>query len=282
MLTDGFFLGTKLYGKNFSEFCEPLAKYLGIITAIYINIDKNGRAFSIFSDLRWAERFVEGHYYKVDPLMVHPDHMHNGFAFDEASDDQEFREIFYEANINFNWYHSFVYTEKNPEGGYFGFAFGTYEDNLKMVSRLINEAPLVKKMIRNLHKRLMLTTHDLQENKMDFASLKGDVYYTQKGLVFNEAYDSQRKIQLLNNLGFLSKDSHSDQDFLTNIILSPQEINCLRLYLTSHSLKTVSRDMGLALTTVTSYVENIKNKLTCHSKQDLFEKAEILESLGRI
>lgn len=181
MLKDDFFLGTKLYRKKLSELCEPLEKYLGITNALYFNIDKNGKAFSIFKDQRWCERFVEEHYYKYDPLMVHPDHMHNGFSFDDASDDQEFHDkMDYDGIVNFKWYHSFVYTEKNPSGGYFGFAFGTHKDNLKMVSRLINEAPLIKKMIRDLHKKLILETLDLQENRMDFASLKGEVYYTQK------------------------------------------------------------------------------------------------------
>ncbi len=113
MLTDEFFLGTKLYNQKFSELCKPLVNYLGITQALYINIDKLGRAFSVFNDKKWAERFVEEHYYQFDPLMVHPDHMHNGFSFDAASDDQEFHDkMDHDAIVNFNWYHSFVYTEK--------------------------------------------------------------------------------------------------------------------------------------------------------------------------
>jgi len=281
MLTDEFFLGTKLYREKFSELCNPLANYLGITNALYINIDKHGRAFTIFNGEKWAERFVEEHYYRFDPLMVHPDHMHNGFSFDEASDDQEFHDkMFHDAIINFKWYHSFVYTEKNPVGGYFGFAFGTHKSNFQMVNRLINEAAMVKKLIRNLNKRLIAITPDLQENRMDFAALKGEIFHTQKGLVFNEEYENKHKIKLLSNLGFLS--GHDSQDFLNKVFLSPQEINCLRIYLTSHSIKTVARDLDLATTTVTSYIENIKGKLECNNKHELFEKAEILESLGCI
>ncbi len=139
---------------------------------------------------------------------------------------------------------------------------------------------MVKKLIRNLNKKLIAITPDLQENRMDFAALKGAVFHTQKGLVFNEAYENQHKIQLLSDFGFVG--GHNAQAFLSNVLLSPQEINCLRIYLTSHNLKTVSKDMGLAITTVTSYMENIKNKLECHNKNELFEKGEILESLGRI
>jgi len=283
MLTDEFFLGTKLYQQRFSELCRPLANYLGATHAIYINIDKNGKAFSICTHEKWVERFLEEHYYQLDPIMVHPDNIHNGFSFDNASDHQEFKDtLLYDAVIKFNWCNSFAYIEKTPGGGYFGFDFGTTRDNHQMVNRLINEATVIKKLIRNLNKRLIAITPDLQENRMDFAALKGEAFHTQKGLVFNEEYENQHKIQLLKKLGFLSGQGYSNQDFLSDIFLSPQEINCLRIYLTSHSLKTVSKDMGLAITTVTSYVENIKNKLECHNKHELFEKAEILESLGRI
>ncbi len=281
MLADEFFLGTKLYHQKFSELCKPLIKYLGVTQAIYINIDKQGKAFSVFNDAKWSERFLAEHYYQSDPLMVHPDHIHNGFSFDNASDNQEFKDtLLYDATINFNWYHSFVYTEKNPSGGYFGFAFGTNKDNFQIVNRLVNEANVVKKLLRNLNKRLMTITLDLQENRMDFHALKGDIFYTQKGLVFHEEHENRDKIQLLSDLGFLAGSDY--QNFSNKILLSPQEINCLRIYLTSHSIKTVARDLDLATTTVTSYIENIKSKLECNNKHELFEKAEILESLGRI
>ncbi len=280
-LSDAFFLGTKLYQKKFSELCAPLANYLGATHAIYINIDKNGRAFSICTHAKWVERFLEEHYYQLDPLMVHPDNIHNGFSFDNASEDEAFKNtMLYDAVVKFNWCNSFAYIEKMAHGGYFGFDFGTTKDNYQIVNRLINEARVIKTLIRNLNKQLVSITLDLQENRMDFASLKGDVFHTQKGLVFHEEYTIKNKIELLNDLGFLI--GHDSKDFLSNVFLAPQEINCLRIYLTSHSLQTVSKDMGLAITTVTSYIENIKKKLECHNKNDLFEKAEILESLGRI
>ncbi len=281
MLTDEFFLGTKLYHKKFSELCKPIADYLGSTHAIYFNVDKNGRAFSICTHETWVERLLEEHYYKLDPLMVSPNNIHNGFSFDNASNDQEFKDkLLYDAIIKWNWCNSFAYIEKTTDGGYFGFDFGTTKDNHKMINRLINESAVVKKLIRNINKQLIAITPHLQDNRMDFARLKGEAFYNQKGLVFNEACENQDKIHLLNKLGFLS--NHHSQDFLTGFSLSPQEINCLRVYLTSHSLKIVAKETGLAITTVTGYVENIKNKLECRTKNELLEKAEILELLGRI
>lgn len=280
MLADDFFLGTKLYHKKLLGLCKSLNRYLGVTHAIYVNINKQGQLFSICTHPKWVERFLEEKYYQLDPLMVHPKHVHNGFSFDSASEDQDFKDtLLYDAVIKFNWCHSFAYMEKTAEGGYFAFDFGTSKENFKIISRLINEAQIVKKTIRELHHKLnVIISEDLQHNIMDFAGLKGESFHTQKGLVYNEESDMKNKIQLLNETGFLE----GDLECLDKVSLSPQEINCLRIYLETHSIKKVSRDLDLAVTTVSSYIENIKNKLNCRDKNQLFEVAEILASLGHI
>lgn len=281
MLTDEFFLGTKLHHKKFVELCKPIANYLGVTHVIYVNVDKNGQLFSICTHPKWVQRLLEEQYYILDPLMVHPNNIHNGFSFDSASDYQEFKdELLYDAVVNFNWCHSFAYIKKTPGGGYYGFDFGTTKDNYKIINRLIHESQIVKKFIMDLHNQLTLTFFkDIHEKRMDFATLKGNLFYSQKGLVFNEPSEVQNKIHLLKEAGYLEG---KDQSFLANVSLSPQEINCLRRYLAARSIKVVSSELDLAVTTVTSYIENIKIKLNCTHKNDLFEKGEILESLGCI
>lgn len=282
MLTDQFFIGTKLYQKKFAEIIKPLANYLGITHAIYVNIDKHGRLFSICTQVEWVERFLQEEYYKLDPFMVHPNNIHNGFSFDAASLEQEFKDkLLYDAIINFDWCNSFAYIEKTISGGYIGFDFGTDKNNYHIYNRLINEIKLIKKFIRNINNKLnMIIAKDLKENKMDFAALKGDLFNTQQGLVFNDREENKNKNQLLKELGLFS--SNCEQDFFNNISLSPQQINCLREYMTTNNIKMVARNLNLAVTTASSYIEHVKNKLNCNTKNKLFEKAEILESLGYI
>ena len=94
MLTDEFFLGTKLYHKKFTELCKPLAEYLGVTHAIYVNIDQHGRIFTACTHKRWIERYIEEQYYKLDLLMVNPQNIHNGFAVNSAIEDEDFKNIF--------------------------------------------------------------------------------------------------------------------------------------------------------------------------------------------
>ncbi|HXH55377.1 MAG TPA: LuxR C-terminal-related transcriptional regulator [Gammaproteobacteria bacterium] len=285
MLTDDYFLGTKLYQKKFTELCKPISDYLGGITsAFYGNVNKDGTGFVIYSLEKWAERVLEKEYYKTEIGMVHPNNMHNGFSFCDASDYQEYKDgLLYDGAVNFNWTHSFFHVEKNANNdGYVGFGFGAAKDNAQMANRLLNEAQTIKKFIKQLNNQLaLIITDDLKESRVDIATLKGgDLFHTQKGLVFNPQEENIKKLHLLKQAGFCSnKDTET---LLTSPNLSPQEINCLRIYLINHSVKQVAETLGLAETTVSSYMENVKNKLHCTSKKQLLETGSLLESLGHI
>ena len=287
MLTDDYFLGTKLYRKQFTELCKPLSDYLGTITsAHYVNINKDGTGFTIYSLEKWAERVLEKEYYKIEIGMVHPDNMHNGFSFCDANNDPEYKDGFlYDATVNFNWSHGFFHVEKNANNnGYVGFGFGFARDNHQAAARLLNEAQTVKRLIKQLNQQLTpIISKDLKENRVDIATLRaGDIFHTQKGLVFNPQEKNIEKLKLLKKVGLCFKPDEDIEDFLSNASLSPQEINCLRLYLSDHNLKQVATTLDLADTTVASYLENIKSKLHCTNKNQLLEKAALLESLGYI
>ncbi|HXH55375.1 MAG TPA: LuxR C-terminal-related transcriptional regulator [Gammaproteobacteria bacterium] len=285
MLTDDYFLGTKRYQKKFTELCKPISSYLGDITsACYININKDGTGFVIYSVEKWAERVLEKEYYKTEIGMVHPDNMHNGFSFCDASDYQEYKDgLLYDRAVNFNWTHSFSYVEKNASNdGYVGFGFGAAKENVQIANRLLNEAQTIKKFIKQLNNQLtLLISNDLKESRVDIATLKGgDLFHTQKGLVFNPQEENIKKLHLLKQAGFCSNTD--TETLLTNPNLSPQEINCLRIYLMNHSITQVAETLGLAETTVSGYMENIKNKLHCTSNKQLLETGALLESLGHI
>ena len=287
MLADDYFLGTKLYQRKFAELCEPLSDYLGTITsAHYVNIRKDGTGFAIYSLEKWAERVLEREYYKTEIGIVHPDNMHNGLAFCDASDNQEYKDVFlYDAAVNFNWSHGFCYVQKNAnDNEYVGLGFGVAKDNYQVADRLLNESQTVKKLIQQLNNQLTpIIAKDLKENRVDVAKLRGgDVFHTQKGIIFNPKEQNIKKLHLLKKVGLYFSHDADIPDFLINPNLSPQEINCLRAYLSSQSTKQVATTLDLAETTVASYMENIKAKLDCTTKNQLLEKGSLLESLGHI
>lgn len=285
MLTDDFFLGTKLYNKKLMEFCRPIVKYLGVTQATYVNIDKNGKLFFINSNQKMIEDSIDTQNYKTTTMVVNPKNMHNGFAFDNACLDENYKNSnLYTFITKFDWHNSFIYSEKNSAGGYFAFNFATTKENFVISNRIVNESKIIRHFIRGINNKIIsYFKNGIQEASMDFAALRGDSFHTTKGRVFNYQLENEQKnkIQLLRESGILS-NHYDEKDLLNKVDLSPQELKCLRIYHATHSIKKVARDLNLATTTVTSYIENIKDKLSCNNKNELFEKTEILESLGHI
>lgn len=282
MLTDDFFLGTKLYHKKIIRFIEPISKYLGVNQISYITIDKHGLGFSITSNCKMVEDSIERSSYKYATFFVNPTNMHTGFALDSACNDENYKNNLYIFATQFDWHNSFIYAEKDDLGGYYALNFATDKNNFMIFNKLINERNTVKNLIRKINNKIMSTFNkDIQEKKVDFAALKGESFYTTKGRVFNEQLvcEQQNKIKLLKEFGVFNEDSN---DILSRIKLSQEELNCLKIYYTTHSVKRVAKDLNLTIPLVDSYIENIKNKFDCYNKTELFEKAEILESLGHI
>lgn len=278
MLTDELFYGTKVYHKDLAELCKPLEKYFGINQAAYLNIDKNGGLVNVHTHSKWMERCMEQHYYKLDPHMVHPDNIHNGFTLVTTSKDQDYKNIMLnEAIHKFDLHHSIAYVEKNKSSCTV-FSFSSHKDNYQIINNLLNEMPLFKKIIRHLNKQIIEAFPDLRENKVNFSKLKGDAFYKQIGLVFKEPKENCKKIKMLQDDGFVD-DDYAD---LAQVKLSPQEINCLRIYMENDNTKYVAKNLNIAISTVISHIENAKQKLYCSNKQQLLEKAEFLVGLGKI
>lgn len=62
-------------------------------------------------------------------------------------------------------------------------------------------------------------------------------------------------------------------------LLSPRERNCLDLLLKGKTAKETAATLSLSTRTVESYFENIKQKLKCSNKGQLFSTAELLKKL---
>ena len=165
MLTDELFYGTKLFHNKLSELLYPLKQYLGVTQGDYIKVHQDGSLINIHTDYKWMERYLEKGYYKNDPSFVHPNNASNGFAFLPAVDDELYKNsLLKEAIEEFDFHHSFVYIEKTKDS-YTMVGFGTDKNNPGMPNKVLNSNNLVKKIIQNIIKEIILETNELEEKK---------------------------------------------------------------------------------------------------------------------
>jgi DNA-binding CsgD family transcriptional regulator len=76
------------------------------------------------------------------------------------------------------------------------------------------------------------------------------------------------------------KDLGVKFDFKKAEKLSSRERQCLKLLIDEKSAKEIAVLLGLSRRTIEFYFENIKDKLSCWSKQELLAIARIFEDTG--
>jgi len=132
------------------------------------------------------------------------------------------------------------------------------------------------------------------ENDGKFMVVSGHGIYRVRKERISEIWQSWDKINCLeqlnqNNISLDQVNLKSICKFLKALdveayykkaaLLSCRERECLKLLLQGKTAKETAMILSLTYRTIESYFENIKNKLNCSTKKDLFTLAQILEKL---
>lgn len=92
----------------------------------------------------------------------------------------------------------------------------------------------------------------------------GEVHFTPSSLESEAQYRTLQSLEL--------------EKYLQNAsLLSLRERQCLKCLLEGKTAKETASELNISYRTVESYFENIKDKLNCYSKRELFTTAQILE-----
>ena len=272
-LTDEIFKGTVQYHKKFAKICEPMQRYFGINAITYINMNNRGELINLHTHIPWMERCMEQHYYQCDPGMVSPKNIASGFTLDETYGQSEYTDIMMQDCFDtFDLCYECTYVEKN-KNSYQLFAFNAPKKNTRFISRVISEFKILKQFIRQIQHSLYNNRHEVESFQYDFANIKGPIFYEQQGIISINQAENERKIRILQDIGMAKNN-------LSTVSFSNQEKNCLRLYTEGNTMKQIAISMDISDKTVSKYLENVKNKLNCSTKNELVRQAEILESLG--
>jgi DNA-binding CsgD family transcriptional regulator len=92
------------------------------------------------------------------------------------------------------------------------------------------------------------------------------VFFTMKTPYYNE------KNEIIGVFGISSYLSLYEPSLNSLTPLSDREIDCLKLLIQGHTSKTISKELEISKRTVETYIENIKNKLSCDSKSEIIDR----------
>ena len=149
---------------------------------------------------------------------------------------------------------------------FFGFSGNKTKGSLEKL--YLNHPHLLKSFARHFTQTLSDILLPMQEAAFSLPEIKGKDFYCKKPI----HPDLDDYAAFLTQLGYGGR-------WLWPMRF-PREKECLKLLLIGHSAKEIAAALGLSPRTVEFYFENIRRKLSCWSKLDLFTLGLKFQELG--
>lgn len=240
-------------GKNINQIkatTRPLHDHFGIDYFTYHKIDTNGNYTVLVDRPDWAEHYVENKLYLIDPYL------RNMEVFKTGRDliPTEQLEDVLQNDLGV------ILIEKSAQAVEF-FGFTGKKQSSALQNLFCNHTQILKSFGKHFTQKMQPLLRKMEEEASSLADLKGEAFYSKES-------PPPCFLPYLEDLGI-------DCSLLNK--LSPRERECLK-HLKKTSKET-SQLLNLSPRTVEFYLENIKNKLGCFTKQELLSKIAPFEEI---
>ena len=249
---------------------RPLRERLDIEYFTYHHIAFDGRYTVLVDRPDWAEHYVGERFYAIDPYLRNPRVYTPGLSlWTEKSANERYDIVLESATKRFGMGHGICLIDKTAVGiEFFGFAG---KHRMASASDYLNEIPLLKQFSNYFKKKMAPLLSQMSRDAFSLPDMKGKDYHCKDTI--------RPEISAENRVGFLS-DLDSRLPLRQALALSRREKDCLHLMLQGMTAARIAEELKLSKRTVEHYFENIKNKLCCTTKSELFALTLSLKELG--
>jgi len=249
---------------------RPLRDRLQVGYFTYHRIDKKGKYTVLLDRPDWAEHYVDEKFFLSDPYLRHPDVYKSGFSLIENHGTEEHRKrILKDGKEIFNLDLGLMWIEKSEDAvEFFGFCGNRATSDLGKL--YLNHPWVFRSFAAHFRKELKPILHEMEGEASSLIDLKGKDFFT-KELIHPEIDSSALKAYL--------KDLGKEREIQLAGQLSRREKQCIQLLLAGMSAKESAKALKLSHRTVEFYFENIKNKLFCSTKPEIFQLAKQFREL---
>lgn len=250
--------------------CTKPLLHLGITCFYYVHIKNNGDYILLTDRPEVDEYYFDNHLYLKDPYVRHPSNYQPGVFLFEQNNKEQFDEslIYLERNFHISPMLGFCNKQKDSVE-FYGF-WGESQRNFSSMQAYLQFANLLKTFtdyFRDKCRKL------LQSDTVPYLSL-GDLIGAEFISNLTRTQDNQTEIhKFLKDIGLGLEITKAES-------LSDQEKKCIQFLVKGMSAKETANKMHLSCRTVEHYLDNIKNKLACKYKNELFTYGEKLINLG--
>ncbi len=251
--------------KNHNEiknFCAPLNVHFGVNNFVYFAISNTGKMTLLSSNPSWIEYYYAEKFYLSQPHFQPPQNFKSGISIPRNIPCEAYQQMSKKAqefNVNFG----LTFINKNRNGVEI-IGFDTLTSSPKLDMLLINEQALLQNFIVQFKTEKKHLFQKINEVHVDvtpyYDPLYANVPITQR-LTDRENFLNSIRSQKIPSL------SLRDKDVLIHM-------------LEAKTASQIALQLHLSPRTVENYIERLKNKLGCHSKFELIQKAKELDQVG--
>lgn len=241
---------------------RPLHEKLDVGYFTYHRIDTQGNYTVLVDRPDWAEFYVQTQYYLDDPYLRHPDVYKPGLCAMQHHGTDTYKErIMHDGKEIFHLDYNVLLIEKSADYvEFFGFVANAGKNRLEGV--VLNHPYFLKTFAAHFKRELSPILLPMRESASSLINLKGADFFNRE--LIHPHTDISALIAECGMGDLVRKTAR----------LSPQEKRCLQRIGLGESAKEIGAVLQISSRTVEFYVENIKNKLACTTKQELISVAQ--------
>ena len=261
------------YSDKIRRVTRPLRDHLGVGYFTYHRIDKEGKYTVLVDRPDWAEHYVNEQFFLEDPYLRHPDVYQSGLCLIEAHGSEGYKNrVLKTGKERFNLDLCIILIKKGQGCvEFFGFAADRKSSSLERL--YLNHSGLLYSFASHFKKELNPILFQMAGEASALHALKGKDFHCNAPIHPEVSRDAL--LACLESLG-------EDTAIIKAGLLSARERQCIKLLLVGCSAKETAVSLNLSRRTVEFYFENIKNKLSCSNKQEIFFMAKQFEAFGLI
>lgn len=261
--------GSGKYKNKISNLIEPLAVIYGIDAYAYYRIDPQGFISYLSNFPERAETYFAKQAYLDNPFLRHPSLLENSFIIAEGVEDPDFRKGQHSLEPEY-YFGSYLLILEKEVGSIHAHCLCTTHKGRNLTNTYLNHRDQLLLFCRYFREETQVIQKNL--SCVDYGGLVGEQFYdisTMKPLIQTGA--RKKFFEWFNRCRGQLKLTQP---------LSRREMDILEELLKGKPASTIGKKLYISPRTVEHHVENIKNKLGCSNKAELFNYVETLRAYG--
>lgn len=242
---------------------KPIYEQFGVNYFYYSRVSNHGLYASFSNNVDWNKWWFDENVHQELFYFLQPQSYRPGQTISVPLFEQKFDKIgkIAKEKFNINYVLEITYKDKN---GIETFGFSTENFNLLTLTQFFSDLTLLKLFFKYFRQKNNSIFEQLLENEIDLAQEIGPAFFQTPYSI-----NSCRHFNFLKDIGM---DIFSE--------LSQREKQVCQALTQGLSAANIASMLNLSKRTIECYLENIKEKLNCHSKSELVKKCLDLEVSG--